>query len=62
MRVDLATSETLAQHIPDGALKVAESGQAVADGADWLVIGRPLRDALDPGAAADAIAAELDQG
>ena len=36
--------------------------QAVADGADWLVIGRPLRDALDPGAAADAIAADLDQG
>ena len=35
--------------------------QAVADGADWLVIGRPLRDAPDPGAAADAIAAELDR-
>ena len=36
--------------------------QAVKDGADWLVIGRPLRDASDPGAAAIAIAAGLDAG
>ena len=35
--------------------------QAVADGADWLVIGRPLRDSADPAAAARAIAAELDR-
>lgn len=35
-------------------------GQTVKDGADWLVIGRPLRDAADPGAAAEAIAREID--
>ncbi len=34
--------------------------QTVKDGADWLVIGRPLRDAADPAAAARAIAAEID--
>jgi len=33
---------------------------AVEAGATHLVVGRPLRDASDPGAAADAIAAELD--
>jgi orotidine-5'-phosphate decarboxylase len=33
--------------------------QAVADGADWLVVGRPLRNAPDPGAAADEIARSL---
>ena len=33
---------------------------AVESGASHLVIGRPLRDASDPAAAADAIAAELD--
>jgi orotidine-5'-phosphate decarboxylase len=32
---------------------------AVKAGATYLVIGRPLRDAADPGAAADAIAASL---
>jgi orotidine-5'-phosphate decarboxylase len=34
--------------------------QTVRDGADWLVIGRPLRDAADPAAAARAIAGEID--
>jgi orotidine-5'-phosphate decarboxylase len=33
--------------------------EAIAAGASLLVIGRPLRDAPDPAAAADAIAAEL---
>jgi orotidine-5'-phosphate decarboxylase len=33
--------------------------ETVRAGADYLVVGRPLRDAPDPGAAADAIAAEL---
>jgi orotidine-5'-phosphate decarboxylase len=33
--------------------------QAGADGADWLVIGRPLRSAPDPGAAAEAIARSI---
>jgi orotidine-5'-phosphate decarboxylase len=33
--------------------------EAVKAGATYLVIGRPLRDAPDPAAAADSIAAEL---
>jgi orotidine-5'-phosphate decarboxylase len=33
--------------------------EAVRAGATYLVVGRPLRDARDPAAAADAIAAEL---
>lgn len=35
-------------------------GQAVKDGADLIVVGRPIRDAADPVAAAKAIAAEID--
>ena len=34
------------------------AGEAVARGADWVVVGRPIRDAADPGAAARAIAGE----
>jgi orotidine-5'-phosphate decarboxylase len=34
--------------------------QTVRDGADWLVVGRPLRDAADPAAAALALAREID--
>jgi orotidine-5'-phosphate decarboxylase len=49
---------------PAGAAKgdqarVATPAQAVRAGADVLVVGRPLRDAPDPAAAARAIAAEL---
>ncbi len=33
--------------------------EAVKDGADYLVVGRPIRDAPDPVAAAKAIAAEI---
>ena len=33
--------------------------QAVAAGADWIVVGRPVTQATDPGAAAAAIAAEI---
>jgi orotidine-5'-phosphate decarboxylase len=49
---------------PAGAAKgdqarVATPADAVAAGADVLVIGRPLRDAPDPAAAARAIAASL---
>jgi orotidine-5'-phosphate decarboxylase len=39
--------------------RVATPAQAVAAGADVIVVGRPLRDAPDPVAAARAIAAEL---
>ena len=34
-------------------------GRAVQDGADYLVVGRPIRDAADPVAAAQAIAQEI---
>ncbi len=33
--------------------------EAIVDGATYLVIGRPLKDSSDPGAAADAIAADI---
>jgi orotidine-5'-phosphate decarboxylase len=41
--------------------RVATPEQALADGADLLVIGRPITGAADPGAAAAAIAAGLTQ-
>jgi orotidine-5'-phosphate decarboxylase len=39
--------------------RVATPGQAVADGADYLVVGRPITGASDPRAAADAIVEEM---
>jgi len=39
--------------------RVATPEQALADGADLLVIGRPITGAPDPAAAAAAIAATL---
>jgi orotidine-5'-phosphate decarboxylase len=33
--------------------------QAIAAGADYLVVGRPIVEAADPRAAADAIVAEI---
>lgn len=36
--------------------RVATPEQAIDDGADWVVVGRPIRDAEDPLAAARAIA------
>lgn len=41
-------------------VRVATPEQALADGADLLVIGRPITGAADPGAAAAAIASQLD--
>lgn len=43
----------------DDQQRVATPASAVADGADYLVIGRPIRDAKDPVAAADRIAEEI---
>ncbi|NUP83181.1 MAG: orotidine-5'-phosphate decarboxylase [Nonomuraea sp.] len=40
-------------------VRVATPEQAMSDGADLLVIGRPITGAADPGAAAAAIAASL---
>ncbi len=44
----------------DDQARVATPSQAVAAGADFLVIGRPITRADDPAEAADSIAAELD--
>lgn len=39
--------------------RAATPTSAIADGADYLVVGRPIKSADDPGAAADAIVAEI---
>ncbi len=39
--------------------RVATPGQAIADGADYLVVGRPISEAPDPRAAAEAVVAEI---
>lgn len=41
--------------------RVMTPGRAIAAGADYLVVGRPIVDASDPKAAADAIVAEIVQ-
>ncbi len=43
----------------DDQKRVATAGRAVDDGADWVVVGRPIRDASDPLAAARSIASEV---
>jgi orotidine-5'-phosphate decarboxylase len=39
---------------------VATPGEAVRRGADYIVVGRPIRLAADPAAAAARIASEID--
>lgn len=43
----------------DDHARVATPSQTIAAGADYLVVGRPIRDAVDPAAAASAILAEM---
>lgn len=43
----------------DDQQRVVSPGQAIANGADYLVVGRPIRDAADPRAAAEAIQQEI---
>lgn len=45
----------------DDQKRVATPARAIADGADLLVVGRPITGAEDPGIAAAAIAAEVEQ-
>ncbi len=40
-------------------VRVTGAGDAVAAGADYIVVGRPIRDADNPAASADAIVAEI---
>lgn len=42
--------------------RVMTPGEAIADGAAYLVVGRPILSAVDPAAAADAIVAEMMAG
>jgi orotidine-5'-phosphate decarboxylase len=44
----------------DDQKRVVTPASAVCAGADYLVVGRPIRDAEDPAAAADRIAGEID--
>lgn len=44
----------------DDQQRVVSPGQAIRNGADYLVVGRPIRDARDPRAAALAIRAEIE--
>lgn len=43
----------------DDQQRVVTPALAIANGADYLVVGRPIRDAADPRAAAEAIQAEI---
>jgi orotidine-5'-phosphate decarboxylase len=43
----------------DEHARVTTPAQAISAGADYLVVGRPIRDAADPRAAAEAIIAEM---
>jgi len=50
---------TWARVIDDDQKRTVTPREAVRNGADYLVIGRPIRDAPDPVEAADRLAAEL---
>jgi len=45
----------------DDQKRVMTPGKAIAAGADYLVVGRPIVEATDPKAAADAIVAEIER-
>jgi orotidine-5'-phosphate decarboxylase len=46
----------------DDQRRVTTPYEAVRDGADYIVVGRPIRDAADPGKAAARIVAEIERG
>ncbi len=45
----------------DDQQRITTPGMAVQQGADFIVVGRPIRTAADPAAAADKIAGEVEQ-
>ena len=46
----------------DDQTRIATPERAIRGGADYLVVGRPITEAADPAAAADAIVAEMEKG
>ncbi len=46
---------------PDDQVRVSTPAGAIKNGSDYLVIGRPIRDAGDPKATAEMIIAEIEQ-
>ena len=46
----------------DDQRRVMTPAEAVRNGADYIVIGRPIRDAADPAEAARQVAAEIEEG
>lgn len=47
------------EHKADDQKRVVTPGDAFRNGADYIVVGRPIRDAADPRAAAEAIQREI---
>jgi orotidine-5'-phosphate decarboxylase len=43
----------------DDQQRIMTPGRAIAGGADYLVVGRPIRDAADPRAAAEEIQRQI---
>lgn len=43
----------------DDQKRIVTPAQAIQNGADYIVVGRPIRDAKDPGEAADKVALEI---
>lgn len=50
-----------AQGKPDDQARIATPGSAIGAGADYLVVGRPITQAPEPSAAADAIVDEMEK-
>lgn len=48
-------------HPRDDQVRTVTPGQAIREGADYLVVGRPIRDAADPKRAAERIAREISE-
>ncbi len=46
---------------PDDQKRTLSAGDAIRQGANWVVVGRPIRDAADPLSAAKALQREVDQ-
>jgi orotidine-5'-phosphate decarboxylase len=47
--------------VPDDQRRVATPYEAVREGADYIIVGRPIRDAADPRAAAARVVGEIER-